>query len=879
MLSPARLWRRARALLAGRRTTDELDEEMHFHLEMETARHMRDGLDPIAARQAALRDFGGVPQHREDAGDALGVRALRDLATDMRIGARRLLRQRTYATVAILTLAIGIGGTTALGTAVYRVLIAPYPFPEAERIVTLWQTDARIAGSTQEVAPGNFLDWKERSTAFDLMAAAEPYGLDWTGPSGPESFQTTLVTEDFFPIQGLRPLVGRTFRSEEFQRGRNAVVMLTEATWRARFGADPTIIGRALMLDSVPRVVVGVMPHDALAPFGAELWAPKVFRDDERTSRTDGYWQVIARRAPEVTPERARAELDVVAQQLAAEYPATNRAVGAAVVSLRDSLGGSARRSLLVLLGAVAFVMVIACVNVANLQLGEAIRRRRELAVRTAIGAGQGRLVRQLLTESLLVAGIGSAAGLFVAWAGIAVIRGVAPETLWQLARLSLDGTAFALAFTLALLSTLAIGLLPIAAARRIHLGESLAAGVRTGAGTGRRRANRALVVSEVALALVLLVGAGLLLRSLSELGRADRGFETNGVFITTLQAWNYYPTPAARTEYVRQAVQRLEAIPGVDVVGMTSSLPLSWPIGADRASVSIEGRAAAAGHEQQTVRVAAITPGYLEALSIPLHAGRSFLATDRAGATPVALVNEAFVQRHLPGVDPIGRRLTFAFMGAPLAREIVGVTGDVRHDGLQVDPAPAVYVPHAQEPTGAMHIVVHGTRDAAALQPFVRADLTAMNGAMPLEAMTTMDALVADSLHERRFQLGLLASFSVTALLLAAIGIYGVMSRATAERTHEIGVRLAVGAQPRDVRWMVLRSGGTLALVGVAAGTAIALLLTRYMTAMLFGVSPLDPLTFAGAAGVLLGAALLATWLPAWRASAVDPVAALRNE
>jgi putative ABC transport system permease protein len=880
MLTPARIWRRLRTLLSPRRVTDELDEEMRFHLEMETARHVSAGMDEATARRAALRDFGGVPQHREEAGDALGVRAIRDFMTDIRVGARSLLRQRTYAVVATLTLAIGIGGTTALGTAVHRVLIAPYPFAHADRIVTLWQTDTKVPGSRQGVAPANYRDWEERARSFDLMAAMEPYSFDWISPDGPVTFQTALVTEDFFTIQGLRPLLGRGFLPEEFEPGRDGVVVLTEALWRARFGADTALLGRTLVLDSVSRVVVGVMPEDAMAPFDAEMWAPKLPRPEETTTRTGGYWQVVARRREDASLERAQAELSLVASQLAEEHPATNRSIGAEVVTLREAVGGSVRRSLLVLFGAVAFVMFIACVNVANLQLGEAIRRRRELAIRTAIGAGHGRLMRQLLTESLLVAAIGSAAGLFLAWAGIAAIRSFAPESLWQLARLRLDGTAVLFAAALALLAGLAIGVMPVAAARRLRLTESLAAGVRTSAGSGsRRRANRVLVVSEVALALVLLVGAGLLLRSLAELGRTERGFATAGVHITTVQAWNYYPTPEARVEFVRQVTERLAALPGVNVAGITSSLPLSWPIGRESAPIRVEGNEPAPGDSPEAARVAAVTTGYLEALEIPLQAGRLFTDADRQGSAPVVIINRTFARRHFAGADPVGRRLAFGFMGAPTTREIVGVVGDVRHDGLDADPTPGVYVPHAQAPTGAMHLVLQADGDPAAVRALMRSELAAMNGAMPLDEMTTMEALLSRSLHERRFQLGLLASFSVTALLLAAIGIYGVMSRAAAERTHEIGVRLAVGAQPHEVRWMVLRSGGALALLGVVAGTAIALLLTRYMAAMLFGVKPIDPLTYVGSAGMLLGTALLATWVPAWRASAVDPVVALRSD
>jgi putative ABC transport system permease protein len=533
-----------------------------------------------------------------------------------------------------------------------------------------------------------------------------------------------------------------------------------------------------------------------------------------------------------------------------------------------------------VLFGAVAFVMLIACVNVANLQLGEAVRRRREFAIRTAIGAGRGRLVRQVLTESLVVATTGSAAGLFVAWAGVRAIRAAAPADLWQLQRLAFDASAFVLAGSLALLAALAIGILPVLAASRIEIAESLTASGRASVGgVSGRRANRALVVSEVALALVLLVGAGLLFRSLAELGRTNRGFATDGVLVATTQAWGYYPTGPARAEFVRQTTSRLAELPGVQAVGVTSALPLQWPIGSERVRIQVEGFEVAPGDEQRSERVSAVTNGYFAAMRIPLRRGRLIGENDRSGATPVALVNESFVRRYFPSSDPLGKRVTLGFMSGPLAREIVGIVGDVRHDGLHVEPPPGLYIPHAQGPTGALHFVVRTTSDPAVFATTVRAEMAVINGAMPLEEMTTLSALVARSLHQRRFQLGLLAAFSVTALILAAIGIYGVMSRATAERTHEIGVRLAVGARPHQVRLMVLRSGSTLALIGIVAGAAVALLLTRSMSAMLFGISAMDPLTYAGAAGVLLAAAVLATIIPAWRASAVDPAIALRNE
>ncbi|HUF27415.1 MAG TPA: ABC transporter permease [Gemmatimonadaceae bacterium] len=878
MLTPSRLIRRLRWLLTTRRLDAELDEELRFHLDMETTKRMRSGMDERAARERARRDFGGA-RFRDEARDARGVRALEDFVHDVRGGLRMLARQRTYALVAILTLAVGIGATTGLWAAVYRVLLMPYPFPEAGRIVAVFQYDTRSPGSNEEFAPANYLDLRERSRSFDLLAAAEPWSVDWVGPEGPERFEAALVTADAFPIQGLRPLRGRTFLPEEFQAGRDDVVLLSESLWRGRFGADSALVGRRLVLDSIPRTVIGVMPEDALQPYGAEVWLPKLFRPDEARSRGSGYWTVLGRLAPGVTVEQARAEAEAIASRLAAEHEATNRNTGFRVLTLRDAIAGAARGQLLVLFGAVAFVLLIACVNVANLQLAESVRRRRELAIRTAIGAGRGRIVRQLLTEDVVLATIGAVLALVIAYWVIGAIRAFAPDDLWQLRTLRFDRAALLCAAVLALVSALVIGTVPLLTAGRIHPTGALAAGGRAGIGHARRRANRLLVVTQVALALVLLVGAGLLLRSLSALLGVDRGFRTERVLVTTVQAWGYYPTPAARAEYVRQAVDRLAVLPGVERVGTTSSLPLSYPIGFERPRVQIEGQPAAPGNELPTAHVAAVSPEYLATLDIPVLRGRGLTADDGAGSVPVVVVNRAFARRFLGDREPVGARVVFGFMGPAIAREIVGVVGDVRHDGLHAEPRPSMFVPHAQASTGAIHLVARTTGDPVLLQRHVRDALAELNGVMPLSDITTMDALLARSLRERRFQLGLLAAFSGTALLLSAIGIFGVMSRATSERTHEIGVRMAIGARAGDVRWMVLRSGGTLAATGIAAGGVAALFLTRFLAGMLYDVTPLDPLTYIGAAGLLLLAALLASWVPAWRASAVDPVIALRSD
>jgi len=877
MIGPLRLFRRLRWLLRTRRLDHELSEELRFHLDMETARGIAQGVPEAEARAAARRSFGDSGL-RDDARDARGVRPVADFLQDLRVAGRTLTKRGSYAAVAILTLAIGIGATTALWTAVYRVLLEPYPFAQADRIVAVHQLDSRT-GEYGEFSPANYLDLKERARSFDLLAASEPWSVDWIGPDGPERFGAALVTEDAFSIQGLTPIRGRSFRPAEFVAGQNQVVLLSETLWRTRFGADESLIGGILVLDSVPLTVIGVMPADAMQPYAEEVWLPKILRGDEIRSRANGYWTVMGRLAPGAGLEQARAELDNIGKQLAAEHPAQNGNLTLAVRSLRDAFAGNARSMLLVLFGAVSFVLLIAGVNVVALQLAESVRRRRELAVRAAIGAGRGRLIRQLLAENLLVALLGAGAGLLLALWGVAAMRGVAPDALWQLRTLRLGPASLVFALGLAGIAALATALVPVLALGRLPVTQPLAAGSqRGGTSRARARANRALVVIEVALALVLLVGAGLLFRSLATLLNVEGGFRTERVLVATVQAWNYYPTPPARAEFVRAALERIEAMPGVERAGMTSSLPLDYPIGLDRVRVGIEGQAAF-GDELPSVRVASISPGYLDALEIPVQEGRAFTPADLPGAPLVVLVNRAFAQRFLGEGAAVGRRVSLGFMSAPLVREIVGVVGNVRHDGLHQAAEPAVFLPHPQAATGAVHLVLRTQGDPGTLERPLRAELARLNGAMPLSGVTTMDAQLARSLLQRRFQLGLLAAFSLTALLLAAIGIYGVMSRAISERTHEIGLRIAVGAEAGTVRRMVLRDGGRLAGLGVLLGGLGALALTRSMRGMLFGVSLTDPVSYLGAGFLLLLVALLASWVPAWRASRVDPVIALKAE
>ncbi|MFN2566538.1 MAG: ABC transporter permease, partial [Gemmatimonadaceae bacterium] len=744
---------------------------------------------------------------------------------------------------------------------------------------TVWTNDRVEGEERQDVAPGNFLDWRERQRSFATFAAANPYSMDWIGPDGPEHVGTWLVSEGFFETFGVRPLLGRTFLPQEYTAGRNNVAVIGENTWRSRFGADPHIIGRRLTLDSIPRTIVGVMPRSFQFPPGREVWQPQPpFDEDDRRRRRSTYLTVVGRLAPGVTLARAQTDLGAVAAQLTREYPRTNTGVGVTLVPLPEQTVGHVRSALLLLMGAVGLVLLIACGNVAGLLLARAVQREREVAVRVALGAGRGRILRQLAAETLVLAMAGGVMGLVVAFGGLAAIRALGPETLPRLDEIAIGPSILAFALATTLGAAVVFGIAPALHAAPTDVRDKLVAGsARSGTGRPRRRLQSAFVVVQFALALVLLVGAGLLVRSFVSLLRVERGFDPYNVLAVTVQAWGY-PTPERRAGFVRDATERLAALPGVQAAGMTSSLPFAPAIGQDEAGFEIEGRPVASPDQAESVHAAAVTSGYFAALRIPIRRGRHFATTDVTTAPPVAIVNEALARRHWPNESPLGKRIKVT-AGPSVLRTIVGVVADVRHGGLHEAPRPTVYVPHAQWGTGANAFVIRTRGDANAALAQVRAEFRSINPAMPLASTTTLEALLDDSLRERRFHLALLGAFAAVALLLAGLGVYGVMSHATTERTHEIGVRMALGARGRDVLGMVMRQGASLAVAGAIGGLLGAAAVTRLLRGMLFGVTPLDPMAYVGAGALLFGAAALACYLPARRAARLDPVRALRAE
>jgi putative ABC transport system permease protein len=871
--------RRLLRLLRTRALERDMDDEMRFHVEMEAADLEARGVARDEARRRALVAFGGVERFKDEGREARGVGPFEDFMRDLRFGARSLRRRPAFAAVVVLTLAVGIGGTTAIFGAVHGVLLAPLPYADPERIITVWTNDRIEGEERQDVAPANFLDWRQRQRSFATFASANPYSMDYIGPDGPEHLGTWVVSEGFFETFGVRPILGRIFTREEHTAGRNHVAVIGEELWRSRFNGDPRIIGRQLTLDSIPRTVVGVMPRSFRFPPGREVWQPQVFDEDLRKARRSTFLKVAGRLVPGVTLPRAQADFDAIAAQLTREYPRTNTGVSANLVPLPEQTVGHVRSALLVLMGAVALVLLIACGNVAGLLLARAVQREREVAVRVALGAGRGRILRQLGAESLVLALAGGVAGLIVAFGGLAAIRALGPETLPRLDEIAIGPSVLAFALATTLGAAIVFGIAPAVHATPTDVRDKLAAGSsRSGTGRPRRRLQNAFVVVQFALALVLLVGAGLLVRSFVSLLRVERGFDPHNVLAVTVQAWGYYPTQERRAAFVREATARLATLPGVSAAGMTSSLPFAPAIGQAEAGFEIEGRPIASPDQSQSVRVAAVTSDYFAALRIPLRRGRLFAATDAAGAGLVAVVSETFVRRHWPNESPLGRRIKLTY-GSREPRTVVGVVADVRHGGLHESPQPTVYVPHAQAATGANAFTIRTRGDPLATLGQVRAEFRAINPAMPIASTTTLDALLDDSLRERRFHLALLGAFASIALLLAALGVYGVMSHATTERTHEIGVRMALGARGTDVLGMVMRQGAALAVAGAVGGLIGAAAVTRLLAGMLYGVTPLDPLAYVGAGALLLVAAALACYLPARRAARLDPVRALRVE
>ena len=879
-----RLWRRLRALLRKGAAERELDAELRYHLERETEQNLADGMTAEEARYAALRSFGGVEQAREQCREARGVRMIEELWQDLRYGARMLRKNPGFTLVAVVTLALGVGANTAIFSVVNAVLLRPLPYAHPSRLVTLWGKTANTGADRMPFSYPNFTDYKNQAQAFESAAAYDTDDAVLTSDdTEAESLSGARVTADLFPLLGVEPALGRVFSTEEDKAGGAAVVVISHGLWQRRYASDPQIVGRQIMLGERSTKVIGVMPRGFTFPVEeekADYWVPLVADPSVAqllSNRYGKFLTIVARLKPSVRLEQAEAEVSVIARRLEAQYPEANTGWSARLVPLQADIVGGVRPALLILLGAVALVLLIACANVANLLLARAGARGKEIAIRRALGAGRARIVRQLLTESLLLSLAGGGLGLLLAEWLVDVLVATGPADLPRLADVNLDSSVLGFTLAVSILTGLVFGLAPALRASKTDLSEPLKEGGRSSTDGARGNSLRGLlVVSEVALSLMLLVGAGLLIKSFVRLLQADLGYQTERVLTASLSlSETKYPEPDQQAARYQQVLRRVASLPGVEAAGAASLLPLG---GRDSYNVfRIEGRPPFAAGQEPSVRYQVVSPDYFRAMGIQLREGRSFNEGDTKDAPQVVMVNEAFARRHFSGEDPTGKRLS---IGDEPPREIVGVVGSVRHRGLDEEPQPEFYVSYLQTPRRDLNLVVRtASTDPAKLAASVHDAIKEVEKDQPVGGIRTMDALVAHSVAPRRFQMLLLGSFALIALVLAGVGIYGVMAYAVAQRRHEIGVRLALGAQRGDVIRLVVRQGMTLALVGAGLGLVGAFAGARVLGSLLYNVSAGDPWVFACVSALLILTAWLACYLPARRATGIDPMIALRHE
>ena len=881
-------WRvRLRMLVDRDRADRELDDELLHHVALETESRRAQGIPPAEARRQALATLGGLESARNHVREARFGAALEHVLQDVRYVLRVLRRNPGFTATTVLTLTLAISATTATFSVVDAVLLQPPPFPEPERLVTLWETDPENGNQPAEVASANFLDWRERAASFEHVAALDPWSVDLTGAAAPEVLYGWQVTEGFFEALGAGAARGRTFLPDEHRPG-SGVVVMTDDLWRRRFDRDPAIIGRTLVLNDEPHTVVGVLsPSFELRLEGGrsdrDIFLPKAVAEYETYLRNGGWWQVIARTRPEVTLAEAQAEMDAVAARLAADHPRTNAGVGARVIPLQTRQVAAVRPVLLLLWGAVVFVLLIACVNVANLMLARYARREQEFAVRSAVGGGPGRLLRQLLTESVVIAALGGLGGLATTAYALDLLVALMPADVPRLAQIAVNERVLAFTAGLVVLTALAFGCAPAVRILRQDVNGPLTRGRRAGDTPAQQRLRRTLVAAEVALALVLLVGAGLLVQSFVRLVNVDLGFVPRNT--AALQVFHYGEGGGteATPNFFRETLAGIRALPGVAAAGAVSAFPLGLADLSAQSPLTLHDRPPPPPGEEPSTAVSMVTPGYFDTMRIPLRAGRWLDGRDDAEAPAVAVVNEALARRHWPDGDPLTRRVSVqvsgqAFILETFEAEIVGVVGTVRPRGFDSPPRPEVFIPHAQAPNGAMTYVLRTSGDPAASIPAVQSVVWDAAPYLAFYSVATVDQLLSDTLAARRFTTLLLALFGAAALALAGLGIYGVIAVATAQRTREIGLRLAMGAEPRHVVWMVVRGAVGLAGAGVAVGLLASLVFSQTLTTLLFDVAPFDAATLAGVSLLLLAVAAAAAWSPARRASRVDPLVALRT-
>jgi putative ABC transport system permease protein len=876
----AALRHRIHRLLRPEAHARELREEIEFHLSLD-AMHV----DTPESEYAARRRFGNVTKYQEETREMTGLGFLEMAWQDIRFALRTFRHAPTFTAVAALTIALGIGATAAIFSVVHAVILEPLPYPEADRIVAVWMDNRRQNLREDVHSYLNLADIKKQNKVLSHLAPYVEVGYNLTGSGEPQRVTAGGLPAEAFAAMGVQPLIGRLYAASSEVTGSDGVVVLSYGLWQSAFAGDKNIIGRSVELNGRKREVVAVMPPGFGFPSErTQLWVPLVIPDVVKSEpyRSSFSYPAIGRLAPGVSLERARAELSGIAARLEKEYPEINRNYGVFVNPLPHQIvGPTLRTALWIMLGAVAAVLLIACANVANLLLSRAAVREKEVTVRLALGASSGRLVRQLLTESLLLSALGGAAGMALAWVGLRVFRAVAPADLPRLDTVSIDGTVLAVTSLVTIATGLLFGLVPALRSSRGGLSESLRDGGRGGtSGRGGQRLRRGIVVAQLATVVVLLTGAGLLMRTFMTLQSVELGFDAKNVLTMTLQlpGARYGQRGQAQAFYT-QLLDRIAAMPGVKAVGTVTTVMLTRT--PNSTGIYAEGRPRRPEDNEVTIDMA--SAGFFRAIGARLVAGREFTAADRDSAPRVAIINQQMAKYYWKG-DAVGKRFRFGgetsdSLQAPWIT-VVGVIGDMRRTGVDMPVREESFLPYAQSPRTSNMILVRTTSDdPLSLTPSVRSAVRAIDAAQPIANVQTLEQQLARLVAQRRFNMVLVGVFASLALALAMIGAYGVTSYLVSQRTREIGVRLALGAEPSRVARLVVFDGMRVALAGVALGIVGAMLTTRLAAGLLYGVSPRDPLTIVGVATVLLAVAAVANYLPARRAARVDPLVALRQE
>lgn len=884
--------RRLLSLLSVSRSESEVDEELQYHLERQIEQNVADGMSTDEARRAAMREFGGLQQSKENCREARGGRLVEELWMDLKFGARMLWKNPGFTVIALLTLSLGIGASTAIFSVVNGVMLTPLNFPAPERLVVISETSKEVPVMT--VAYPNYLDWRAQQTLFENLAARLPAGGVLTGDGEPERVTGRFVTASFFPTLGVQPHIGRFFTEDEDTPGAARVIVLGYGLWQRRFGGDPQVIHRTIQYNGESWEVVGVSPAEfdfyGQSNPNNEFFIPlgHLANQDFMLSRSSHPVTVLGRIKPGVELGQAQSEMSAIAARLSSQYPASNSGNNVTVRSLMDDYVGGVRPALLMLLVAVLLVLLISCANITNLLLARATVRRKEVALRLALGARRSRIVRQLLTETLLLASVGGILGLLLGFWLVELLLNLRPAGLPRIEHISMDWRVLAFTLLATVLSGALTGLLPAFQLSQSTLSETLKEGAQRSSGSmSGRNWRAALVISEVALSMILLVGAGLLIKSFWRLMQVEMGFDAEKVLTLRLRLPDAkYPDAQKAVSFLNEVSRRVETLHGVQHVSLATGFPFGR---SSQNGYWLEGQPEPKMPGEWPVATThSVGEDYHHALSIKLLAGRYLTEFDTANSPPVVIVDDDFVRRHFPNrlaSDALGKRLRFGGEGEPW-REIVGVVQHAKQSSLDEVGHPGIYRPWTQmnlQRSGdylrSMDLLVKTAREPANLIPLIRREVQVIDKDQPLGNVRTLESLVADSVAPRRFSLLVLAVFAVSALALGAVGLYGVLSYLVTQRTREIGIRMALGAQAGDITKLVMNYGIRLALAGITAGILLALALTRLMGSLLFGVGASDPPTFMSVILLLLIVTLSACYLPARKAVRVDPLIALRNE